>query len=124
MKKVSFNKLVRDLIPAFLESKECLVKKTILSDDAIFDRSLREKLIEECNEVSLAGSKDALIEELADVQEVIDALISLHAIQKSDIEIVQLKKRKEKGGFEKRFFVSEISFEDENSIAQYYQKKF
>ena len=121
MKKVFFKKLVRDNIPAFLESQECIVHKTILSDEA-FDRALREKLVEECNEVQLAGSKDALIEELADVQEVIDALISLHAIQKSAIKEAQIKKQKSKGSFEERFFISEINFEDENPIALYYQK--
>ncbi len=121
MKKVFFNALVRDKMPAFLESKECIVHKTILNDEA-FGRALRAKLVEECSEVRLALSKDELIEELADLQEVIEVLLQLHAIQKSDIEMVQLKKREAKGGFEGRVFVSEINFEDENPIAQYYQK--
>ncbi len=121
MKKVSFNALVRDKIPDFLESKECIVQKTILSAED-FDRALREKLIEESAEVRLALSKDALIEELADLHEVIDALLRHLSIDKGDVVAAQLKKKETKGGFENRIFVSEINFEDQNPIACYYQK--
>jgi predicted house-cleaning noncanonical NTP pyrophosphatase (MazG superfamily) len=122
MKKILFNKLVRDKIPDFLENKGTLVEKTVLSDDAVFDRALREKLAEESHEVRLADSKDALIEELADLQEVIDTLLLLNTIQKSEIELAQSKKRETKGGFEKRIFVSEITCEDENPMLLYYQR--
>lgn len=121
MKTVFFNALVRDKIPDFLESKECVVHKIILGDDA-FDQALREKLIEESAEVRLATSKDELIEELADLQEVIQALLRHHSIDKSDLEAIQLKKREAKGGFQNRTFVSEINFEDQNPISEYYQK--
>ena len=121
MKKVSFNCLVRDKLPAFLESKECIVHKAVLSNEE-FDRALREKLIEESTEVRLAFSKDELIEELADLQEVVEALLRFHSIDKNDVKEAQLKKRETKGGFEHRTFVSEINFEDQNPIAQYYQR--
>lgn len=121
MKKVTFNSLVRDKIPDFLESKGCFVEQTVLLDD-VFEKALKSKLIEEADEVRKAASKKELIEEIADLQEVINALLEFHAIDQNEIERAQLKKIEAKGGFERRIFVSEISFEDQNPIALYYQK--
>ncbi len=96
-----YNKLVRDRIPSIIESsgKEFLIR--VLSDDE-YKRALKRKLIEEATEVNAAESTDELVAELADVVEVIDALIAVLGMSWEEIRDVQKKKRLERGGFGKR----------------------
>jgi predicted house-cleaning noncanonical NTP pyrophosphatase (MazG superfamily) len=98
------NKLWRDKIVKKLEGAGSCMQVRIL-DDATYDNELRIKLIEEAEEVKNAQSQHALIEELADVFEVIDALCALHGITLEDIKCVQEEKRNERGGFFERIFV-------------------
>lgn len=49
-------------------------------EDDEYRRVLREKLVEEAKEVSDATTRDALVTELADVREVIDAMTRAYAI--------------------------------------------
>lgn len=74
-------------------------------DDKEYDGQLRLKLIEEMDEVVKAQSVDELKAELADVYEVIDALMKLHTIEKEEVHAIQLYKRNERGGFDERLFV-------------------
>lgn len=71
MKKV-FNKLVRDKIPEIIENNNEVAVTKILSDKD-YQNELIKKLLEEYNEVLNARGKD-LLEELADMLEVIDAI--------------------------------------------------
>ena len=99
------NKLWRDKLPAFRESLGSIIHIKQLSD-AEYDMQLREKLSEEAQEVCLAQNKKDLMEELADLQEVIDALCALHTISKGALEEVQAKKRDNYGGFYNRTYVT------------------
>lgn len=74
-------------------------------DDQEHDEQLRLKLQEEAHEVLCAKNRNELIEELADVLEVIDALSQLHGLAPEEIKVAQTKKRNEKGGFAQRTFV-------------------
>lgn len=74
-------------------------------EDADFDKKLREKLQEEALEVSLAKNKQELVEELADVYEVIDCFINLHKISESEILNAQKTKKISRGGFDGRKYV-------------------
>jgi len=67
----------------------------------MLDVRLRQKLIEEAHEIVGATDRESLIEELADVQEVIIALAKHHKIQSSEFECVRKKKLLESGGFTK-----------------------
>jgi predicted house-cleaning noncanonical NTP pyrophosphatase (MazG superfamily) len=73
------NKLWRDKAVNIIESMGSKIN-WIRLDDAAFDKELRIKLLEEAHEVVAAQSRDALIEELADVVEVMKALCDLHKI--------------------------------------------
>ncbi|MGB8467395.1 MAG: nucleoside triphosphate pyrophosphohydrolase [Candidatus Babeliales bacterium] len=74
-------------------------------NDLEFDAQLRVKLEEEAQEVRVASSREKLIEELADVFEVIDTVRQLHGISMEDIDSIQTKKRNERGGFIGRKFI-------------------
>ena len=69
--------------------------------EAEFSQALREKLLEEASEAA-AASPEKLVSELADVQEVIDALLALHGIEREAVVQEQKRKRTERGGFAKR----------------------
>lgn len=106
MRKFKQNKLVRDLIPCFLENNfgSKINKKTLTATE--FDTELRKKLQEETEEVLNAQNKQSLIEEIADIYEVIDSLIDLHALSKEKIIAMQAEKRRKRGGFSQRIFVT------------------
>lgn len=105
MRKFQQNKLWRDAIVDMLEKHGSIAHWQRL-DDIEYDRQLKIKLIEEADEVRVALSRDELIQELADVYEVIDSLCAVNGISCDEIVAVQTKKRNERGGFSGRKFVT------------------
>lgn len=118
MRKFLQNKLWRDRTPEKLEKMGSVIH-TIKLNDEEYDYELRIKLLEEVQEVKKAQSKQELIEELADVFEVIDALRILHSISQENVKTVQEKKRNERGGFAERTFVT-IADHIEGSFGEKY----
>lgn len=100
----TFNKLVRDLIPDIIAAEGKTVTSRIL-DDAEYRQALREKLVEEANEVLTAEGNEELIKEVADVFEVLEALIAAHGLNIWEIRVVQSHCQLRRGGFEKRIFL-------------------
>src|SRR3546814_3863243 len=78
---IDFNKIVRDYIPADIQARGEEVETVRLVGDALVE-AIKRKLVEESFEVSDAKTADSIAEELADVQEVIDALAAVLTIQK------------------------------------------
>ncbi len=99
------NKLWRDKAPSMMETHGSIIHIKQLSD-AEYDEQLRIKLHEETAEVTAAQSREALLEELADLYEVVDALCKLHNISKDELLATQLKKYESRGGFYGRTFVT------------------
>jgi len=95
---MKYNKLVRDKIPEFLDSKKISYKQRIASDKE-YKFELTKKLIEEVNEFA----EDGEIEELADVIEVIEALKKISDYSK--VQMIRSEKFKEKGGFDKKIIL-------------------
>lgn len=94
------NKLVRDRIPEIIAA-EGRDYATEIMEDAEYRQSLLTKLIEEAREAAKA-EPDELMKELADLYEVIDAVLVAFDLDKDAILAVQQKRRDERGGFEKR----------------------
>lgn len=105
LRKFAYNKLCRDKLIDIIEKRGSKVHWRQLNDTE-FDAELRRKIMEEAEEVAKAQTKAELIEELADVVEVIDAFCKLHQCSFDDIVAAQHKKREERGGFEGRVFIS------------------
>ena len=104
--KEEYPKLVRDNIPGLIEKQDSKVVATrILSDDEEFLSYLLAKIREEAEELAEANSDENLIEEIADVYEIIDAIVALKNIPISEITKTQNKKREDRGGFEKRILM-------------------
>ena len=94
------NKLIRDLIPEIIRQagREYEVKTMLQSE---YHQALLSKLVEEAKEAAEAKS-DNLVEELADIYEVIDAILANLEINKYVVLTKQEQKRQDKGGFTKK----------------------
>lgn len=102
-----YNKLVRDEIPGIIEKNGEKAVIRIL-DHNEYKRELEKKLLEEYEEVLKAKIREDRIEELADMLEVISALLK---IEKSTIEECiekALTKRDVRGGFDKRIYLEKV----------------
>ena len=99
----SYNKLVRDRIPEIIEAdgKRCTVET--LSDEEylrLLDRKLDEELAEYQESKSL--------EELADLLEVIRAVVKTRGWTMEELEQVRAEKAAERGGFKKKILLKEV----------------
>lgn len=100
MAKIVYNKLVRDRIPEIIEQdgKRYAVETLSLAD---YEKALRIKLVEEAQEAHQADAAH-LRTELADILEVIDALLVSNGISRQAVRAEQRRRRFERGGFEQR----------------------
>ena len=102
MEKI-YNKLVRDKIPRIIEAGGSSCKTEILPQDA-YVQKLEEKLQEELTEY--LQSKQP--EELADLLEVLQALLKARGISWQELEKIRLEKREARGGFEEKILLKTV----------------
>ena len=113
-KRFFLNKLVRDNI-VDLFSKEGITSTSFaLEDDNDYLEALTQKLIEELQEVFSAESSEELVEELADIEDVLAAFKALLKLDPKDIEAAREKKLALKGSFSKRTFIESIDVPESN----------
>ena len=98
-----YHKLVRDRIPELIEAdgKTC-VCETLSDEDYItlLDQKLNEELAEYQESKSL--------EELADLLEVMQAVVKARGWTMEELETVRKKKAAERGGFERKIMLKEV----------------
>lgn len=95
-----YNKLVRDRIPEIIaaEGRSCQVETMPLDE---YQQALLAKITEEAAEVASAPLEKLAIE-LADLYEVVDAVMSAFNVDPETVRQIQDQRRRERGGFEKR----------------------
>jgi len=98
-----YNKLVRDKIPKILEqkNKEFIAFKAA---DVDYFPYLKKKLVEEVKEFLDAPS----LKELADVQEVVNAILKEMDYVQADLRRERALKIEERGAFEDRWILGEV----------------
>jgi predicted house-cleaning noncanonical NTP pyrophosphatase (MazG superfamily) len=99
--RVTYDKLIRDRIPDVMDRAGVRYELTVLPDDA-FRAALLAKAVEETEELRAATHRDDVITELADVLEVLDAVMRLEGIDVEEVRAVQAARREARGGFERR----------------------
>lgn len=97
-----YNKLVRDKIPDVIRGKGGN-PITHTADEAEYWIKLKEKLSEEISEFL----KDENIEEMADIMEVMEAIILYKNFDPAEIEEVKESKAQERGRFNDRIILDE-----------------
>lgn len=80
---------------------------THIAESEEYIRFLLAKVVEEANELRNAEDTDHEREELADVQEVLDALKAARGYSDDEIAAIQKSKADERGGFSKRIILDE-----------------
>ena len=101
MTRKLYDKLVRDRIPEIIREAGRTCGTETYTDENAFRRALRDKLIEEANEAANA-SEGELAAELADLQEVVDAVISAYGLNANAVRSLQEQRRAERGAFSNR----------------------
>ncbi len=103
MKKISYHKLIRDKIPQIIEAqgKTCITE--VLPEEDYL-RLLDEKLSEELAEYQESKS----LEELADLLEVMQAVVAARGYTWQELETVRREKQEKRGGFQNRILLKEV----------------
>ena len=104
MPTFQFKKLVRDNIADWHTEAGHEPTVAVLKGREL-QVALCNKLHEEADEVHAAATKEELIEEIADVQQIIDDLLMHSDISVADLKVVQTAKREKKGGFSKGIYI-------------------
>lgn len=120
MRKFEFKKLVRDkIVEGIISVGNKPNWKTLSNKEFIIE--LKKKIVEEALEVPRTDNVDEIVEELADVQEIIDNLLTALKISKVKLQEIQEKKNKVRGSFKKRQYIDTVETSDEvTKWVQYY----
>jgi len=95
-----YNKLVRDNIPEIMIKNGAIPVTRVLSDQEYLEE-LNKKLLEEVNEY--LESEEVL--ELADIEEVLLAILKVKGINKENFDELRIEKTNKRGAFDKKIFL-------------------
>lgn len=98
-----YNKLVRDKIPDIIQMNGETPKIKILSDEEYLNE-LNKKIQEEMQEYLESGD----IEELADLEEVLLAILNAKNIDYNEFEKIRISKVEKRGAFKKKIFLESV----------------
>ncbi len=104
MKKIYYNKLVRDKIPEKIKKHGGDFKVEKLKNKK-YETELIKKVGEEASGLLNSKTKKELTSELADVLDVIEEIKKFKKIKNKEIESAQKLNFKIKGGFKKKLFL-------------------
>lgn len=100
MKKITYNKLVRDKIPEIIEQTGHEYSVRLL-DDEEYMQMLKEKLTEETEEFFESEE----VEEIADIIEVLYAISEAKGVPVEELERIRKNKADKRGAFRKRILL-------------------
>ena len=100
----TYNKLVRDKIPEIIKNNGAKSVNIKILDDESYLQALNTKLQEELNEYLESGT----IEELADLEEVLRAILDAKKTSYEDFEKIRLSKVYKRGAFNDKVFLESV----------------
>jgi len=116
-------KLVRDKIPEIIEASGRSAQFRQLRGKA-FERALHDKLVEETTELCDAKTAGEVLEEAADVLEVIRAIAFVHGHELSEVIRAADAKRATRGGFDSRLCLEATSPDGHDGPAPFAVEEF
>ena len=99
-----YNKLVRDKIPEVIQENEGKNAKIRILNDEEYLKELNIKLKEEVEEYLASGE----IEELADIEEVLRALVEIKGKSLEEFDNLRLSKVEIRGAFKYKIFLESV----------------
>lgn len=106
-KKFLCKKLVRDLCHLWLEKKNITAVILPLRREALME-ALKAKILEEAAEIAEAKNSEELLEEIADLQEVLESFVKCCGIDPVLLEKKRKEKKERMGGFEEGLYIDYI----------------
>ncbi len=103
-KQIIHKKLVRDKIPQILSQRNIAYFTKTLNDKE-YAAALHSKLQEEVNELFESKNTNNWLEEIADILEVLKALLEVKGFTFNDLEKAQKEKFEKRGGFSQKIFL-------------------
>ena len=103
----NYNKLVRDKIPEEINNMEGRKASYKILNDNEYIQELNKKLFEEAHEFIEEHS----VEELADLMEVIYAIMKIENISFNEVKIAREQKNKKKGAFKDKVYLINVEQE-------------
>lgn len=100
----TYNKLVRDKIPENIDKQEGKKSKYRILNDREYLEELNKKVLEEANEFIEENS----LEELGDLFEVLQAIMTVKGYSVQEIEEVMKTKRNKKGAFKNKIYLEYV----------------
>ena|SRR3990167_2057191 len=106
LKVVKVPKLVRDNMPEIWAKYQDKVKFRRITEDSEMLKALLAKLVEEAQEVQ----EDPCPEEIADLLEVLDAILDKLFLSKEEVVEARLKKHLDRGGFQRGIYLEKFEW--------------
>ena len=119
-RKFAFNKLGRIKVIDTLRTQGITVHTQRFIQPEQETKELLKKLAEEFEEVRAAQNKSELLEELADLLEVMYAIAHKHNTTPAMLEEIRQKKRAERGGYDECIYISYVELDEHHPRVQYY----
>jgi len=107
MKKIIYNKLIRDKIPEIIEKSGGTPKIHKLNKTE-FKKELAKKILEEGKELYKAKSKADISNELSDLLELIYVIAKENKLSLERLENARIEKNLKRGGFKKQLFLEYV----------------
>ncbi len=123
MPTFKYAKLVRDNIADFhVKSGHSPTVRYLKGKELI--KALCAKLHEESDEVDGALNRDELIEEIADVYQILEDLCSIESIDRLEVESIRIQKASRKGGFKRGVYIEKVEIpNDDDKWARYCRRQ-
>ncbi|MEO6508317.1 MAG: nucleoside triphosphate pyrophosphohydrolase [Patescibacteria group bacterium] len=117
-RKFKFTKLVRDnIVEGIIKAGNTANWRTLSNEEYIDE--LKKKVIEEAQEIPSAHNKD-LVNELADIQEIIDNILVALKVTKKEFENIQKKKNDKAGSFKNKQYIEDVEVKQDSEWVKYY----
>ncbi len=100
-----YNKLVRDKIPEVISADNGKTCVTRIMEDNEYLQTLNTKMQEELKEYLESGD----VEELADLEEVLRAILDVKDVSYEEFEKIRNAKVEKRGAFKKKIFLESVS---------------
>lgn len=119
--RFQLHKLIRDRLPQMMRSEGITVHDRVMGDEE-YKTCLKEKMVEEAQEVAASTNQKDLCAECGDVLEVMISLLHVYGLTLDDVRAVADQKKKANGGFVDRIYVSCVDVPENSKSLSYFQK--